>query len=386
MLLRGKNLVGYKKYDDTVIDLFIKKSSENGINIFRIFDALNDINNISYSIECANKYDSNSQGTISYTTSPIHNEKYWLKLAKDIEDIGAKSLGIKDMAGLLKPKTAYSLIKKLKKNLNIPIHLHTHATTGLSDATNFKAFEAGVDNIDTSISSFSNLYGHTATESLISMIYDNDDNPFNMTELAEISDYFQNIRNKYSQYEGSMKGVDIQMLTNQVPGGMLSILQKQLFDLNKLDKLDDLIKEIPKIRKDVGYIPLVTPTSQIIGAQALLNVLDNKRYKNLNKEFVDLVNGNYGRIPGEVNTSLLKIIEAKYYDNNDETLTVENAKDSFKKYCNQNNLKTLYKNDTDLLNFILFPKESMEFYNKSSVLSMNDLIKLQEGFGFYMSD
>ena len=386
MLLRGKNLVGYKKYDDTIIDLFIKKSSENGINIFRIFDALNDINNISYSIECANKYDSNSQGTISYTTSPIHNEKYWLKLAKDIEEIGAKSLGIKDMAGLLKPKTAYSLIKKLKKNLNIPIHLHTHATTGLSDATNFKAFEAGVDNIDTSISSFSNLYGHTATESLISMIYDNDDNPFNMTELAEISDYFQNIRNKYSQYEGSMKGVDIQMLTNQVPGGMLSILQKQLFDLNKLDKLDDLIKEIPKIRKDVGYIPLVTPSSQIIGAQALLNVLDNKRYKNLNKEFVDLVNGNYGRIPGEVNTSLLKIIEAKYYDNNDETLTVENAKDSFKKYCNQNNLKTLYKNDTDLLNFILFPKESMEFYNKSSVLSMNDLIKLQEGFGFFMSD
>ena len=183
-----------------------------------------------------------------------------------------------------------------------------------------------------------------------------------------------------------MKGVDIQMLTNQVPGGMLSILQKQLFDLNKLDKLDDLIKEIPKIRKDVGYIPLVTPTSQIIGAQALLNVLDNKRYKNLNKEFIDLVYGNYGIIPGEVYISLQKIVEAKYHDNNDETLTVENAKDSFKKYCNQNNLKTLYKNDTDLLNFILFPKESMEFYNKSSVLSMNDLIKLQEGFGFYMSD
>ncbi len=386
MLLRGKNLVGYKKYDDTVIDLFIKKSCENGINIFRIFDALNDINNISYSIDCVNKYESNSQGTISYTTSPIHNEKYWLKLAKDIEDIGAKSLGIKDMAGLLRPKTAYSLIKKLKKNLNIPIHLHTHATTGLSDATNFKAFEAGVDNIDTSISSFSNLYGHTATESLISMIYDHDDNPFNMTELAEISDYFQKIRNKYSQYEGSMKGVDIQMLTNQVPGGMLSILEKQLFDLNKLDKLHDLVKEIPKIRKDVGYIPLVTPTSQIIGAQALLNVLDNERYKNLNKEFIDLVNGNYGKIPGEVNTTLLKIVEAKYYDNNDETLTVENARDDFKKYCKKNNLKTLYKKDTDLLNFILFPKESMEFYKKSSVLSMNDLIKLQEGFGFYMSD
>ena len=180
MLLRGKNLVGYKKYDDSVIDLFIKKSSENGIDVFRIFDALNDINNIVYSIECVNKYGGNSQGTLSYTTSPVHNEKYWLKLAKDIEDAGAKSLGIKDMAGLLKPKTAFNLIKKLKKNLKIPIHLHTHATTGLSDATNFKAYEAGVDNIDTSISSFSNLYAHTATESLISMIYDDSDNPYDM--------------------------------------------------------------------------------------------------------------------------------------------------------------------------------------------------------------
>ena len=309
-----------------------------------------------------------------------------MKLAKDIEDIGAKSLGIKDMAGLLKPKTAYSLVKKLKKNLSIPIHLHTHATTGLSDATNFKAFEAGVDNIDTSISSFSNLYGHTATESLISMIYDNNDNPFNMDELAKISDYFQNIRIKYSQYEGSMKGVDIKMLVNQVPGGMLSILEKQLSDLNKTDKFDDLVKEIPRIRKDVGYIPLVTPTSQIIGAQALLNILDNQRYKNINKEFIDLVNGDYGKIPGEVNASLKRIVESKSYSSNDEALTVENARVNFKEHCVKNNLKALYKNDTDLLNFIFFPKESMEFYKKSSVLSMNDLIKLQEGFGFYMSD
>ena len=304
MLLRGKNLVGYKKYDDSVIDLFIKKSAEHGIDIFRIFDALNDIDNIKYSIECANKYNTNSQGTISYTISPVHNEKYWLELSKNIEDLGAKSLAIKDMAGLLKPNTAYLLIKKLKKNLNIPIHLHTHATTGLSDATNYKAFEAGVDNLDTSISSFSNLYAHTATESLISMIYDESNNPFNMDELAEISDYFQNIRNKYSKYEGSMKGVDIKMLINQVPGGMLSILEKQLFDLNKSEKLNDLIKEIPRIRKDVGYIPLVTPTSQIIGAQALLNVLDNKRYKNLNKEFIDLVRGEYGKIPGKVDKEL----------------------------------------------------------------------------------
>ena len=386
MLLRGKNLVGYKKYDDSVIDLFIKESSKNGIDIFRIFDALNDINNILYSIECVNKYGSNSQGTISYTTSPIHNDKYWLKLAKDIEDAGAKSLGIKDMAGLLKPKTAYSLVKKLKKNLNIPIHLHTHATTGLADATNFKAFEAGVDNIDTSISSFSNLYAHTATESLISMIYDEDENPFNMNELAEISDYFQNIRNKYSKYEGSMKGVDIKMLINQVPGGMLSILEKQLFDINKLDKLDDLIKEIPEIRKDVGYIPLVTPTSQIIGAQALLNVLDNSRYKNLNKEFIDLVNGKYGKIPGEVNKSLLKIVDSKNYEETSPSLTVNDARLEFKKFCKDNSLKDLYNNNTDLLNYILFTKESKDFYTKSTSMSMNDLIELQEGFGFYLSD
>ena len=386
MLLRGKNLVGYKKYDDSVIDLFIKESSKNGIDIFRIFDALNDINNILYSIECVNKYGSNSQGTISYTTSPIHNDKYWLKLAKDIEDAGAKSLGIKDMAGLLKPKTAYSLVKKLKKNLNIPIHLHTHATTGLSDATNFKAYEAGVDNIDTSISSFSNLYAHTATESFISMIYDEDENPFNMNDLAEISDYFQNIRNKYSKYEGSMKGVDIKMLINQVPGGMLSILEKQLFDINKLDKFDDLIKEIPEIRKDIGYIPLVTPTSQIIGAQALLNVLDNSRYKNLNKEFIDLVNGKYGKIPGEVNKSLLKIVDSKNYEETSPSLTVNDARLEFKKFCKDNSLKDLYNNNTDLLNYILFTKESKDFYTKSTSMSMNDLIELQEGFGFYLSD
>ena len=386
MLLRGKNLVGYKKYDDSVIDLFIKKSAENGIDIFRIFDALNDVDNIQYSIECANKYNTNSQGTISYTISPVHNEKYWLELSKNIEDLGAKSLAIKDMAGLLKPNTAYLLIKKLKKNLNIPIHLHTHATTGLSDATNYKAFEAGVDNLDTSISSFSNLYAHTATESLISMIYDDSNNPFNMDELAEISDYFQNIRNKYSKYEGSMKGVDIKMLINQVPGGMLSILEKQLFDLNKSEKLNDLIKEIPRIRKDVGYIPLVTPTSQIIGAQALLNVLDNKRYKNLNKEFIDLVRGEYGKIPGEVDKELLKILDSRNFDTTDKSQTVIKAREEFKNFCNENKLNNLYKNDTDLLNFILFTKESKDFYTKSSSISMNDLIELQEGFGLYMYD
>ena len=183
-----------------------------------------------------------------------------------------------------------------------------------------------------------------------------------------------------------MKGVDIKMLINQVPGGMLSILEKQLLDLNKSDKLDDLVKEIPRIRKDVGYIPLVTPTSQIIGAQALLNVLDNERYKNLNKEFIDLVKGDYGKIPGDIDKALSKIVDSKSYDQSIESITVDQARLEFKDFCKENNLKNLYKSDTDLLNYILFTKESKDFYTKSSVVSMNDLIELQEGFGLYMSD
>ena len=384
MLLRGKNLVGYKEYSDEIISLFIKNSAKHGINIFRIFDALNDINNIKSSIEFVNNENQNSQGTICYTTSPVHNEKYWIKLAKNIEDIGAKSLAIKDMAGLLRPKVCYELVKKLKKNLNIPLHLHTHSTTGLADATNFKAYEAGVDNLDTSISSFSNLYAHTATESLISMIYDNENNPFNLNLLSEISEYFQSIRDKYIEYEGSLKGADINMLINQVPGGMLSILEKQLLDLKKQNKLKDLIKEIPKIREDVGYVPLVTPSSQIVGAQALMNVLDGKRYKTLNKEFVDLVMGKYGKIPGKVSSKLKKRVENFDYDKDNDFTSVEEHRINFSKFFKENGLKDISKQDTNLLNFILFPKESKEFYLSKNKLSMNDIIGLQEGFGLYI--
>lgn len=388
MLLRGKNLVGYKKYHDSVISLFISNSIKKGINIFRIFDSLNDINNLQSSIEYVNKGGQNSQGTICYTTSPVHNEKYWIKLAKDIEDIGAKSLAIKDMAGLLRPQVCYSLIKKLKSNLKIPIHLHTHATTGLADATNFKAFEAGVDNIDTSISSFSNLYAHTATESFISMLYDDKSNPFDMKLLTEISEHFHELRPEYEVYEGSMKGVDINMLINQVPGGMLSILEKQLLDLDRSDKLKQLIDEIPKIREDVGYVPLVTPSSQIVGAQALMNVLDEKRYETLTKEFVDLVNGEYGKVPGKICSKLLKRIEKSSQVNESANVLqdVNFYKSKFKKFCNNNYLKNLYENDSHLLNYILFSKESEQFYLSNMKNNMNDIIGLQEGFGLYINE
>ena len=384
MLLRGKNLVGYKEYDNSVIELFIKNAAKEGINIFRIFDALNDINNIKSSIEFVNNEKENSQGTICYTTSPVHNEKYWIKLAKDIEDIGAKSLAIKDMAGLLRPNVGYELIKKLKKNLKIPIHLHTHSTTGLADATNLKAYEAGVDNIDTSISSFSNLYAHTATESLISMIYKDEENPYDMNLLTNIAEHFQSIRPKYVQYEGSMRGVDINMLLYQVPGGMLSILEKQLVDLNKQHRLKDLIDEIPRIREDVGFVPLVTPSSQIVGAQALMNVLDGERYKTLNKEFVDLVNGKYGKIPGKLNSKLLKKIDKNVPDNESETMTISEYRKDFSSFCKSNNIKDFSKKDTDLLNYILFNKESKDFYLSTNKNTYNDIVGLQEGFGLYI--
>ena len=384
MLLRGKNLVGYKEFDDSIISLFIKNASKNGIQIYRIFDALNDVNNIKSSINFVNREGHNSQGTMCYTTSPVHNEKYWLNKAKEIESLGAKSLAIKDMAGLLRPNVCYELVKKLKKNLKIPLYLHTHSTTGLSDATNLKAYEAGVDNIDTSISSFSNLYAHTATESFISMIYDNDENPYDMNLLTEISDHFHNVRQNYTEYEGSMRGVDINMLINQVPGGMLSILEKQLADLDRKDKLKALIDEIPNIRKDVGYVPLVTPSSQILGAQALMNVLDEKRYKTLTKEFVDLVNGKYGEIPGKICPKLFKKVE-KNTESTEENakISIKSFKDEFKKFCLDNKINDYSKSETDLLNYILFKNEAKDYYLAKSSNKSDDVISLQEGFGLY---
>lgn len=385
MLLRGRNLVGYKKFDDEIISLFIKNASIEGIDIFRVFDALNDVNNIKTSIDAVNKAKKNSQGTFCYTTSPVHNDKYWLSLAKTIEDMGATSLAIKDMAGLLRPLKAFELIKNLKKNLKIPVYLHTHATTGLSDATNLKAYEAGVDNIDTSISSFSNLYGHTATESFISMIYEDNKNPYDMNLLTKISDYFEKIRPKYQKYEGSMRGVDINMLVNQVPGGMLSILEKQLLDLKKQNKLKALIDEIPKIREDIGYVPLVTPSSQIVGAQALMNILDNSRYKTLTKEFMDLVMGYYGKIPGKICPNLLKKVEKTYVESKSEDpKSISMYKQEFRKFFNDNSMIDLSSNELDLLNYILFPKEAKDYYVSQDNKPSDDVIGLQEGFGLYI--
>ena len=312
MLLRGQNLLGYKHYPDSVVSKFINKSSENGIDVFRIFDALNDIENLKFSIKQVKENSKHVQAAMAYTVSPIHDIDYWVDLAKRMEDLGVDSIAIKDMAGILKPYVAFELVSKLKGILSVPLHLQTHATAGLSTATNLKAIEAGIDNIDTSISSMSMTYGHSPTESIVASLEDLPRTTnLDLKKFKKISNYFKKIRKKYSQYEGSLKGADTQMLVSQVPGGMLSNLESQLKDLNKSDLLEEVIKEIPKVREDFGFPPLVTPVSQIVGAQALMNVSKNKPYETLSKETINLLTGHYGRVPGNVNKEILKKAETE---------------------------------------------------------------------------
>lgn len=371
MLLRGQNLVGYKHYSDEIVSKFIEKSAINGIDIFRIFDALNDLRNIKHSVEEVKKYDKHAQGTIAYTISPVHTLETWVDLAKQIEDLSCDSLCIKDMSGILSPEFAYELIIRLKKELSIPIHLHTHATTGMSNLTNMKAIEAGVDNIDTSISSMSMGYGHSATETMIYLLKEkNIDVDINLKDLLKISDYFKVVREKYKEFEGSMKGVDLQMLVNQVPGGMLSNLETQLKNLGKEDLLEEVVSEIYEVRKDVGFVPLVTPASQIIGAQALSNIL-NKRYETLSIEIIDLILGYYGKLPGEINTDLFeKALEQKtnIKDRPADFLTekFEDYKENLKQYCKKLKIDDLSRIEENILTFILIPYGSERIFKMMS--------------------
>ncbi|MDB4120586.1 pyruvate carboxylase subunit B, partial [Gammaproteobacteria bacterium] len=269
MLLRGQNLLGYKHYADDVVKKFVECSKTNGVDVFRVFDALNDPRNMYQAMQSVIEVEGHAQGTISYTTSPVHTIDLWVDLAKTIQDMGAHSLAIKDMAGLLKPYVAFELVSKLKESLEIPIHLHCHATTGMSVATGIKAIEAGLDNIDTSISSMSMTYGHSPTETIISILDGtNRDTGLDLDKLIPVAEHFQAIRKKYKNFEGSLRGVDARILASQVPGGMLTNLENQLKAQDSLNRFDEVIQEIPRVRKDLGYIPLVTPTSQIVGTQA----------------------------------------------------------------------------------------------------------------------
>ena len=305
MLLRGQNILGYRHYADDVVDKFVERCAINGIDVFRIFDAMNDMRNIEHAVKAVLATDAHAQGTISYTTSPVHTLDSWVNLGKQIEDMGAHSICIKDMAGLLKPYEAFELISRLKKSTKIPVHLHCHATTGLSVGTLIKAAEAGVDNVDTAISSMSMTYGHSATETIVASLEGTERaTGLDLVKLEEIADYFRDIRKKYAQYEGSLKGVDGRILISQVPGGMLTNMESQLKEQGASDKFDEVMHEIPRVREDLGFIPLVTPTSQIVGTQAVMNVMNGERYKTITKETAGVLKGEYGATPAPVNKQL----------------------------------------------------------------------------------
>jgi len=305
MLLRGQNILGYRHYADDLVDKFVERAADNGVDVFRIFDAMNDMRNLETAIKSVRKHGGHAQGTMSYTISPVYTLDSWLNMATEIESMGADSLCIKDMAGLLKPYVAYDLISELKKTISIPIHMQCHATTGLSTATYLKAIEAGIDNLDTSISSMSMTYGHSPTESIVSILDSTERSTgLDIKLLEEIASYFREVRKKYVKFEGKLKGVDSRILVAQVPGGMLTNLENQLREQNASDKLDDVLEEIPKVREDLGFIPLVTPTSQIVGTQAVLNILTGERYKNITKETEGVLKGAYGATPAPVNSEL----------------------------------------------------------------------------------
>ena len=305
MLLRGQNLLGYRHYADDVVEKFVERAAVNGVDVFRIFDALNDQRNFQRAIEATVAVERHAQAAISYTVSPIHTVDMWVDLARRLQDMGAHSICIKDMAGLLKPYVAEELVSKLKAVLTIPVHMQCHATTGLSTATILKAVEAGIDNVDTAISSMSMTYGHSPTEAVVAAF---EDHPratgLDLKLLEEIALYFRGVRRKYAAFEGSLKGVDSRILVAQIPGGMLTNLESQLKEQGALSRLDEVMAEIPVVRRELGYIPLVTPTSQIVGTQAVINVMSRERYKTITKETIGVLRGEYGTTPAPVDPEL----------------------------------------------------------------------------------
>jgi oxaloacetate decarboxylase alpha subunit len=367
MLFRGQNILGYRHYADDVVEKFVERAAANGVDIFRIFDAMNDMRNLQTAIKATLAVGKHAQGTISYTVSPVHTMDLWVDLGKQIEDMGAHSIAIKDMAGLLKPYVAFELVSRLKKTVSIPIHMQCHATTGMSTATYIKAIEAGIDNVDTAISSMSMTYGHSPTEAVVAMLQDTErDTGLNIHLLEEIAAYFREVRKKYAKFEGALQGVDSRILVAQVPGGMLTNLENQLREQNASDKLDDVLEEIPRVREDLGFIPLVTPTSQIVGSQAVINVLTGERYKNITKEAAGVVKGEYGSTPAPVNAALRdKVLDngiaitCRPADNIDpevEALTVE-----LNDLASSKDIRLAEDVIDDVLTYALFPQVGLKF-------------------------
>ncbi|ECO4313908.1 sodium-extruding oxaloacetate decarboxylase subunit alpha [Salmonella enterica] len=305
MLLRGQNLLGYRHYADDVVERFVERAVKNGMDVFRVFDAMNDPRNMKAALQAVRSHGAHAQGTLSYTTSPAHTLQTWLDLTEQLLETGVDSIAIKDMSGILTPMAAYELVSEIKKRFEVRLHLHCHATTGMAEMALLKAIEAGVDGVDTAISSMSATYGHPTTEALVATLAGTEhDTGLDILKLENIAAYFREVRKKYHAFEGQLKGYDSRILVAQVPGGMLTNLESQLKQQNAADKLDQVLAEIPRVREDLGFIPLVTPTSQIVGTQAVLNVLTGERYKTIAKETAGILKGEYGHTPVPVNAAL----------------------------------------------------------------------------------
>ncbi|MBE1298701.1 MAG: oxaloacetate decarboxylase subunit alpha [Alteromonadaceae bacterium] len=367
MLLRGQNLLGYRHYADDVVEKFVERAHHNGVDVFRIFDAMNDTRNLQTAIKSAIAVGAHAQGTMSYTVSPVHTLQLWLDMAKELEDMGVHSICIKDMAGLLKPYECEELITKLKETVEVPIAMQCHATTGLSTATYQKAIDAGIDMLDTAVSSMSMTYGHSATETMVSIVEGTErDTGLDLGLLEEIAGYFREVRKKYAKFEGSLKGVDSRILIAQVPGGMLTNMENQLKEQGAADRLDEVLQEIPKVREDLGFIPLVTPTSQIVGSQSVLNVLTGERYKSITKETAGVLKGEYGATPAPVNAEL----QARVLDGA-EAITCRPA-DVIEAELNsleadlvakasEDNIELAQEQIDDVLTYALFPQVGLKF-------------------------
>lgn len=359
MLLRGQNAVGYRHYADDIVERFVKQSVEVGINIFRIFDALNDFRNIETAVNTVKKCGETVEGCISYTVSPVHNLELYIKMGKTLEDMGSDILCIKDMAGLLTPDVTKSLITELKKSIKLPIHLHTHATTGLVGMNMQCAIEAGVDMVDTAISCLSMGTSHYATECIVAALKGTPrDTGLDLNLLEEINDYFKEVKKNYSEFESDFKSVDINILKSQIPGGMISNMENQLKEQNALDKLEEVLEEVPRVRKDMGYPPLVTPTSQIVGSQATLNVLTGERYKVITKETRQCVMGNYGKLPAPIDEELLAKVAG------DKKITdcrpADLLEPEWEGVCKE--LGDKYTSEEDRLTYALFQKVALKFF------------------------
>ncbi|MDO9478560.1 MAG: sodium-extruding oxaloacetate decarboxylase subunit alpha [Pseudohongiella sp.] len=358
MLLRGQNLLGYRHYADDVVEAFVAKAAANGIDVFRVFDALNDLRNLETAIRAVKKSGKHAQGTICYTTSPVHTEKLFVEQAQALRDMGADSIAIKDMAGLLTPYATYDLVKAIKAAVDLPVFIHSHATAGMADQCQLKAIEAGADHIDTAISSFAWGTSHPATESMVAALRGTQwDTGLDLELLTEIADYFREIRKKYHQFESEFTREDISVQINQVPGGMMSNLANQLKEQNALGRIREVFAEIPRVRQDLGFPPLVTPTSQIVGTQAVLNVLTGERYKSITNEVKRYLQGGYGQPPAPVDATVRTKAIGK-----EEVIDVRPA-DLIKAEIDKlrKDIGELAKTEEDVLTFAMFPDIGRQF-------------------------